>query len=164
MNSKDFIQALRKVIREEVQNAVRTELSKIPPLTEQRKPINKAPIQERTTVTTKVTARKPTMKQYTENPTLNELLNHTAGFSNENSGVYLEESIGVNHIDYNDQSEWPTMTRKPMSSKPAIVSDVHGQKIDVNQLAATEAGAAVVNALTKDYSALMKAIDKKKSK
>ena len=29
MNSKDFIQALRKVIREEVQTAVRTELSQI---------------------------------------------------------------------------------------------------------------------------------------
>ena len=37
MNSKDFIQALRKVIREEVQNAVRTELSKITPLTEERR-------------------------------------------------------------------------------------------------------------------------------
>ena len=163
MNSKDFIQALRKVIREEVQSAVRTELSKITPIMEQRKPINKAPIQERTTVTTKVIAKKPSMKQYTENPTLNELLNHTAGFSNEISGVFLEESIGVNHIDYNDQSEWPTMNRKPIASRAAI-SDVNGNKIDVNQLASTEAGAAVVNALTKDYSALMKAIDKKKSK
>jgi hypothetical protein len=36
--------------------------------------------------------------------------------------------------------------------------------VNVQQLAQTEAGAAVVNALTKDYSALMKAIDKKKGK
>ena len=32
MNSKDFIQTLRKVIREEVQLAVRTELNKISPV------------------------------------------------------------------------------------------------------------------------------------
>jgi len=164
MNSKDFIQALRKVIREEVQSAVRTELSKITPLMEQRAPINKAPIQERTTVTTKVTAKKPALKQYTDNPTLNELLNHTAGFSNENSGVYLEESIESNQIDYNDFSEWPTMSRKPMAQKPTVLTDINGSRIDVGQLAKTESGAAVVNALTKDYSALMKAIDKKKGK
>ena len=112
MNSKDFIQALRKVIREEVQTAVRTELSKITPILEERKTVYKAPAQERTTVTTKVTTKKPAIKQYTENPTLNELLNHTAGFSNENAGVFLDESI--NHIDYNDRSEWPTMGRSPM--------------------------------------------------
>lgn len=164
MNSKDFIQALRKVIREEVQSAVRTELNKITPILEQRAPVNKAPIQERTTVTTKVTTKKPVMKQYTENSTLNELLNHTAGFSNENSGVYLEENIGMSQIDYNDFSEWPTMNRKPMAQKPAVFTDVNGSKIDASQLTQTEAGAAVVNALTKDYSALMKAIDKKKGK
>ena len=162
MNSKDFIQALRKVIREEVQTAVRTELSKITPILEERKTVYKAPAQERTTVTTKVTSKKPAIKQYTENPTLNELLNHTAGFSNENAGVFLDES--VNHIDYNDRSEWPTMGRSPMSVKPSVVTDINGQRIDMKQLAETEAGAAVVNALTKDYSALMKAMDKKKGK
>ena len=52
-----------------------------------------------------------------------------------------------------------------MSPKSIIPSvDTEGRKIDVTKLASTEAGAAVVNAITKDYSALMKAIDKKKGK
>ena len=52
-----------------------------------------------------------------------------------------------------------------MNSKPAaapVMTDLEGRRVDMNQLAQTEEGAAVVNALTKDYSALMKAIDKKK--
>jgi hypothetical protein len=56
------------------------------------------------------------------------------------------------------------MGRSPMSAKPSVVTDINGQRIDMKQLAETEAGAAVVNALTKDYSALMKAMDKKKGK
>jgi hypothetical protein len=56
------------------------------------------------------------------------------------------------------------MNGRMAPTAPSILTDVDGRRIDTNQLASTEAGAAVVNALTKDYSALMKAIDKKKGK
>jgi hypothetical protein len=64
--------------------------------------------------------------------------------------------------NYNDFSEWPTMNSRPTSKSVMPVTDINGNRVDVNQLAQTEQGAAVVSALTKDYSALMKAIDKKK--
>ena len=161
MNSKDFIQALRKVIREEVSNAVRTELSKITPIINEQVTTAKYTQTAKPAVTTKVIAKAPVKKQYTENPTLNELLNETAGFRNEYAGASLDESI-----DYNNFDEWPTMGRKPAPAAKAIMPsvDLEGRPVNVAKLAETEAGAAVVSALTRDYSALIKAMDKKKGK
>ena len=160
MNSKDFITVLRKVIREEVQTAVRTELDKFSSvLTESKKIQVSEPIERKYTESYKP---KPSVqkKQYTSNPTLNELLNDTSGFRGDGPQVYLEEQL-----NYNDYSEWPTMNMNAIASKtPQVVTDHDGRRIDMKQLAQTEAGAAVVDALTKDYSALMKAIDSKKGK
>jgi len=157
MNSKDFLQALRKVIREEVQVAVRTELTQFSSvITETKK--------QPTTTVSKYTesikpiAKQPVKKTLSKNSVLNDLLNETRGFSSEGPAVYMEEQI-----DYNDFSEWPTMNARPTPTV-SVLTDVNGSKINVSELAQTEAGAAVVNALTKDYSALMKAIDKKKVK
>jgi hypothetical protein len=158
MNSKDFIQALRKVIREEVQSAVRNEFKKLNEgmIYETRKP---RPVPASYTQTYK--PKSTTKKQYSNNPLLNDLLNDTAFIPSEGPAVMLEEQI-----NYNDYDEWPTMgTRMPVQRQaPAVLTDVNGSRVNVQQLAQTEAGAAVVNALTKDYSALMKAIDKKKGK
>ena len=159
MNSKDFIQVLRKVIREEVQVAVRKELSNLnTSINEEKEPVK---------LTTYASTIKRTparqKKQYTSNPMLNDILNETAGFTSEGPAVYLEES--VNEINYNDFSEWPTMRRTPgPAAAPTVLTDINGNRVNANQLAQTEAGAAVINAVTKDYSALMKAIDKKKGK
>jgi hypothetical protein len=156
MNSKDFIQALRKVIREEVQGAVRTELKQFNSIISETRQTTKPVTAYTETIKPKV---KQQSKQYTANPTLNELLNGTSGFKGDGPMAYLEEQI-----DYNDFSEWPSMQSRPTPSAPAVISDVNGRRIDIKQLAATEEGAAVVNALTRDYSQLMKAIDKKKGK
>jgi len=48
------------------------------------------------------------------------------------------------------------------SVQSGVLESADGKSISVEQLQQTEAGAAVVDALTKDYSALMKAIDAKK--
>lgn len=160
MNSKDFILALRKVIREEVQTAVRTELDKFSSvLSESKKAQVSAPVTTRYNESYRPKTVSQT-KQYTSNPTLNELLNDTAGFRGEGPKVYMEEQV-----NYNDFSEWPTMNMNRMTvATPQVVTDHEGRRIDMKQLAQTEAGAAVVDALTKDYSALMKAIDNKKGK
>ena len=157
MNSKDFLQALRKVIREEVQVAVRTELTQFSSvITETKKqPTTTVP---KYTESIKPIAKQPVKKTLSKNSVLNDLLNETRGFSSEGPAVYMEEQI-----DYNDFSEWPTMNAKPTPAV-SVLTDVNGSKINVSELSRTEAGAAVVNALTKDYSALMKAIDKKKGK
>ena len=149
MNSKDFIQALRKVIREEVQVAVRTELKQFGSVISESKQTKPTYTE---TIKPKVNQQP---KKYTANPTLNDLLNETSGFRGDGPMAYMEEQI-----DYNDFSEWPTMNSKPAAAP--VMTDLEGRRVDMNQLAQTEEGAAVVNALTKDYSALMKAIDKKK--
>jgi hypothetical protein len=156
MNSKDFIQALRKVIREEVQSAVRTEFKKLNEgMIYERREVQSAPKTYTQTYKPKV----QTKKQYSNNPLLNDLLNDTSYVPSDGPSVMLEEQI-----NYNDYSEWPTMGARPVPQRtaPSVFTDVNGSKISAQQLAQTESGQAVVSALTKNYSALMKAIDKKK--
>lgn len=162
MNSKDFIQALRKVIREEVQLAVRTELGKIGQMiTENRAAgpaVTKYTESYRPTKT-KPTVTKPAAKQFSSNPLLNEILNDTDMLS---SNDYMED---INEkINYNDYSEWPTMQvvmDRKTAAVPPILTDVDGNRFDTTKLAQTDAGAAVINALTKDYSAILKAAQAK---
>lgn len=156
MNSKDFIQALRKVIREEVQSAVRTEFKKLnESVIYERKEARATPNSYTNTYKPKTREK----RQYSSNSLLNDLLNDTAFVPSDKPLVMLEEQI-----DYNDYSEWPTMGARPVPQRttPAVFTDVNGSKISAQQLAQTESGQAVVAALSKNYSALMKAIDKKK--
>jgi hypothetical protein len=88
-------------------------------------------------------------KQYVKNPMLNDILNETSAMSSD---------------------EWSTMNfRSEMaqafgmqSAEPVAVQDVSGNAISTDSLKSKEGGEAVVNALTRDYSSLMKAMDKKK--
>jgi len=155
MNSKDFIQTLRKVIREEVQTAVRAELNNIlneGSVTKQTKIVEQKKPAPKTTYTSSV------KKQYVKNSLLNDILNETSGHTATGPMATLDESI-----DYNDFSEWPTMqrgTRPSMQPKSVLpTTDLEGRPVNINNLPED-----VVSALTKDYSALMKAIDKKKGK
>ena len=160
MNSKDFIQALRKVIREEVQTAVRTELSQIGSVIRESKKVATAPPQ-RYTDTYKP---KPKPKQqFSKNSMLNNILNETGGFRAENPYAMLQENYS--EVNYNDFDEWPSMSmgQRPMApmNKAAMLptTDTEGRPLNPNTVPEE-----VVNAITKDYSALMKAIDKKKGK
>jgi len=143
MNSKDFINALRKVIREEVQSAVRNEFKQINTINERV-----ADPKPATTYSQSYKPKPVAKKQFTNNSMLNDLLNETAGFAGEGPMV-----------DYNDFSEWPTMgnsgmaARQPQFTLPS--TDLEGRPV-------TNVPEEVVHNLTKDYSALMKAIDKKK--
>lgn len=155
MNSKDFIQTLRKVIREEVQTAVRNELNNI---LNEGKNSTQPKIVEQKKVAPKQTYTSSVKKQYVKNSLLNDILNETSGYSPSGPMAMLEENI-----DYNDFSEWPTMQRgmRPSMQPKSVLptTDLEGRPVNVNKLPDD-----VVNALTKDYSALMKAIDKKKGK
>lgn len=51
-----------------------------------------------------------------------------------------------------------------MNQTPDVLQTAEGRAIPIEQLQQTEAGQAVVNALTRDYSGLMKAINAKKGK
>jgi hypothetical protein len=51
-----------------------------------------------------------------------------------------------------------------LNTQNSTFQTAEGRQVSAQQLQQTEAGQAVVNAVTRDYSALMKAIDKKKGK
>ena len=158
MNSKDFIQALRKVIREEVSTAVRTELKQFGPMiTESKRVANQEPAP---TYTTTYKPKPKPKQQFTQNSMLNDILNDTGGFRPENPYAAMNESV----VDYSeDFDEWPTMqmgARASMGmSKAAAIPSVDPEGRPINPANVPE---EVVNAITKDYSALMKAINKKK--
>ncbi len=143
MKTQGFVKLLRKVIREEVRNVIVKELKPI--LNEVN--INKHDINLHEVLDTPKKPKQPVMKkQYTKNAALNDILNETAStppeeWNSMNSRSDMAEAFGM-------QS----------SNTPLATKGINGERIDMNN----EAVATTVNAMTKDYSALMKAIDKKK--
>jgi hypothetical protein len=160
MNTKEFIQTIRKVIREEVQIAVRNELDKF------SSELNESRVKKTTDKTSYTksftkqdssnisTNSKKVIRKYTENPMLNEILNETA----------YDPKI----IDYNDYSEWPTMPQNTNKNPQPVYNvssfNIDGQTVNTTELSKTPGGAAVAAALTRDYSKLMKHIEAKKGK
>tara|TARA_R110000851_G_scaffold325384_1_gene493280 strand:- start:2430 stop:2876 length:447 start_codon:yes stop_codon:yes gene_type:complete len=146
MKTDGFIKLLRKVIREEVSKAIKAELRPI--LNEDNR--NEYNINE-ITRSTDITSPPVSKKQFTKNSMLNDLLNETANtpashgvadYSTTNFRSEMEQSLG--------------MVQSP--NIPLATSGINGEPVNMQN----EAVASTVNAMTKDYSALMKAIDKKK--
>ena len=146
MKSELFVKLLRKVIREEVQSVVRKELRSV--LTEQKTNHSKA--MTHGLDLSNMVSNTP-VRKYVKDTMLNDILNETSGF---NGGG-------------NTQQEYPSMAsfKSEMAESfgqpnTAPLTDIQGKPVDTNN----KNVATVVNAMTKDYSSLMKAIDKKKGK
>tara|TARA_R110002050_G_scaffold118879_2_gene236566 strand:+ start:5714 stop:6163 length:450 start_codon:yes stop_codon:yes gene_type:complete len=149
MKTDGFVKLLRKVIREEVSNAIKAELKPI--LNEVRSTKHDITLQEIASTPTRASTSNK-KKQYTKNSMLNDLLNETAAVATMDAGVEwntpkfksnLADAIGMNP-----------------APRALATSGINGEAVNMNN----EAVASTVNAMTKDYSALMKAIDKKKGK
>jgi len=162
MDTKSFTTLLRKIIREEVRSAVRTEMKL---LLNEQKTNHKQVIQhgsqlhrmaEQNPYDISFSAKpakvaKP--KQFVKDSMLNDILNETAMSSQP------------------VEQDWPTMDfRSEMAqtfggvgyvdNTPHVAPAVDFDHRPVNM--GNPAVAATVDAMTRDYSALMKAIDKKK--
>jgi len=143
MKTQGFVKLLRKVIREEVRNVIVKELKPI--LNEVN--IKKHDINLQDVLDTPKKPKQPVMKkQYTKNAALNDILNETAS-------TPPEEWNSMNF-----RSDMAEAFGMQSSNTPLATKGINGERIDMNN----EAVATTVNAMTKDYSALMKAIDKKK--
>ena len=145
MKSESFVKLLRKVIREEVTLAVRKELKTA--LNENKKEhtdVMKHGIELNNLVNEK-------QKKYVKDPMLNDILNETGP---------LQETRTMNYNSGMAQSFKSMMTSEPDIPHVAPMTDITGKPVNTNN----ENVANVMNAMTKDYSALMKAIDKKKGK
>jgi hypothetical protein len=143
MESKTFVKLLRKVIREEVTLAVRREIRSS--LNENKTDHNK--VINHGVQLSKMANKKP--KKYVKDSMLNDILNNTSP---------LQESSTMNYNSGMAQSFKSMMTEEPNISHVAPMTDINGKPVNVND----QKVAATVNAMTKDYSALMKAVDKKK--
>ena len=159
MKAKELAQLLelivRKVVREELKPILSEVKKSSKPIIKERKVkvIEKDPLDinlsellsETPTIAQPKVAEK---KTYMKNPMLNEMLNdvNTAG-----EWRNMESTFGANQaqgfVQGGSQSVVPT-------------TDIDGRVVDTNN----EQVAAVAGAMTKDYSQLLKAIDKKKGK
>ena len=143
MKAKTFENLIRKVVREEIDYALRREIKSLkedlrdeikPQIIENTQPLNTTSIESNSYLKEKIMGKSP-IKKYEEkafakNTTLNDLLNETAqGDTNLNSG------------------------NSPVSLSEGFTS------LETETQGMPE---AVANAVTRDYSDLMKAIDNRK--
>ena len=141
MKAKTFENLIRKVVREEIDYALRREIKSLkedlrdelkPTITEHKERMVEVPQQN--SLKEKIMGKKPIKRQnFVGDNTLNDLLNETAaGDTNLESG------------------NSPVSLSQPFSTGAPLPMDTAGMPTEV------------ANAVTRDYSSLMKAIDKKK--
>jgi hypothetical protein len=163
MDSKEFIKALRTLIREEVRAAVREEIKVLTENKQQPKPKLKVEDIWESMGSTGKSARSTgahtttSKKSFVKDPLLNDLLNDTASRPTQMNEGY--DTIGTYSAE---MAQGFGMMRGTDTSVPVVapMRDLDGRPVNMDN----EGVATVVNAMTKDYSALMKAIDKKKGK
>ena len=171
MDTKTFLSAIRQVIKEEVRSAIRTELKQL--LSENNiKKTTQSTIKHGINLH-KQTINTPTKKvAYSSNDMINSILNDTATSMNPrdmydegpavdySSPLMMEEYDNAMTFSSRDAQGFGMMQQMRGTTPNAIpTTDIDGKRVDVNSLPED-----VTKALTRDYSALMKAIDKKKGK
>lgn len=158
MESKSFVKLLRKVIREEVRAAVRTEIKSV--LNENTSVTKHESNLQKIVDDTKIYKPKA-KKKFTKNSMLNDILNETATTADFST---MRDGPAVMQQEYpsmgNFKAEMAESFGMQREAAPLATTGINGEAINMNN----EAVASTVSAMTKDYSALMKAIDKKKGK
>jgi len=145
MKAKTFENLIRKIVREEIDYALRREIKTLkedlrdglkPTITEHNEKINeKNSLKEKLMGLNPIPKKSFEKQNFTSNSSLNDLLNETAmGNTNTESG------------------NTPVSLSKPFSTGDPLPMDTTGMPTEVAE------------AVTRDYSGLMKAIDKKKRK
>lgn len=170
MNTENFLKVLKQIIKEEVNTAVKSAVRKEFEILHES--LNKASNRLTNEASTpnvatpkKFVPKKTNSITYSSNPLINDVLNETAtsGFSSKDYNSILEDYSPAQQ-GHNDFDEWPSM--KNMSnlnmsqmSRPSVIptTDIDGRPV-------TEVPEELKSVFTRDYSSLMKAIDKKKGK
>jgi hypothetical protein len=148
MKAKTFENLIRKVVREEIDYALRREIKSLkedlrdelkPTIVEHTERMVEVPKPTKNTLKEKIMGNAPIKQRptqnYTSNSALNDLLNETAmGDTNLESG------------------NAPVSLSQPFATGAPLPMDTAGMPD------------SVANAVTRDYSGLMKAIDKKKGR
>ena len=144
MKAKTFENLIRKVVREEIDYALRRDIKSLkedlrdelkPNIVEHTERMVEVPNEVKNSLREKIMGKPVAKKNFVENSTLNDLLNETAaGDTNLESG------------------NAPVSLSQPFATGAPLPMDTAGMPDPV------------AKAVTRDYSSLMKAIDKKKTK
>lgn len=145
MTKKDLYKVIRKIVREEVQKEVGKIL-----ITEKT---FKEPIRKKYKT-------KPVKKTYSKDKTLNEVLNETVGLMENQS--HKEEYPDVGGKQYTTNNMADLLGYGDMASPELKRDKVAAQTLAEKGVTPEQVGDGVVNALTRDYSDLMKVINKDK--
>ena len=149
MNTKSFVKILRKVVREEVQRAVKEVLTE--QTVSDKKVIDHGMSLQRIAESpNNPYSPRAKKKQFTKNSMLNDILNETAATGDFKS---MMEGPAVT------QDEWPTMG-SPRTSQMVqpTAQGINGEQVDTSK---PDVQTTMAN-ITKDYSGLMKAMDQKR--
>ena len=141
---------LVKIIQEVVRREIKKEINEI--FINEQKNSNQ---QQLTDVIPQVSEHKEDIK-YTNNKSLNDVLNETVGLSRKQSSEY--PTMGGGTFDSSRMTELLGYSQPEEVQRDMVAVDTikkAGKSVD-------QVPEHVTNALTKDYSALMKALDKKK--
>ena len=140
---------LVKIIQEVVRREIKKEINEI--FINEQKTSNQ---QQLTDVISQVS--EPKEVKYTNNKSLNDVLNETVGLSRKQSSEY--PTMGGGAFDSSRMTErWGYGQPEEVQRDMVAVDTIKKAGKSVDQVPEH-----VTNALTKDYSALMKALDKKK--
>mgnify|MGYP003659262662 FL=1 len=147
MTKKQLVKIIQEVVRREI-----------------KKEINEIFIREQKTSTQKLTDVIPQISEpkekvkYTNNRTLNDVLNETVALSKQQSDMKEYPTLGGGTFDRSKMQELMGYGKSDEVKRDmAAVDTIKKAGVSVDQVPEH-----VTNALTKDYSKLMKALDKKK--
>ena len=148
MKAKTFENLIRKVVREEIDYALRRETKTLkedlrdelkPTITEHKEKMVEIPETSKSSLREKIMGNEPIKQHpkqnFTSNGALNDLLNETA--------------MGDTNVDSGNA---PVSLAEPFATGAPMTTDTTGMPKEV------------ADAVTRDYSGLMKAINKKKGK
>ena len=150
MNKKELIKIIELVVRKEVKKQM-TEIF----ISDEKE------ISLSETISKPKVAKKKSKKQYTKNKVLNEVLNNTKPLGSQEQEDYPTLGGGVlgsdNMAEVLGYGDLGKGQNKEKAREMAAVDSIKKAGVNVDQVPED-----VQNALTRDYSGLMKAIDNKK--
>ena len=147
MDTNKFVKALKLLIIEEVRKEVE----------KQKTTIRESVIKEMSTPQTKTQNKKPKVKF--KNNKFSDLLNETVDTWDTMGGQTLT-SQHAQGMDRQTMASMMGLSSQPTQQSMIPQTDSDGREVDVNAVMNSGVG----NALTRDYSQLMKAIDTKKGR
>ena len=145
MTKKELVKIIQEVVKREVQKEV-------------KKIFIKEQVSEEPTIEMKSIVEEPKEQvKYTKNESLNKVLNETVGLSKSQSQTEAYPTLGGGAFDTNRMTELLGYGKPEEVQRDMVAAD----SLRKAGKSVNDVPEHVTNALTRDYSDLMKAMDKK---